>query len=46
MLSSLINLFDFRYNGDIVSKISVYSSIIVIIATIGSVFAIIIRLIK
>ena len=46
MLSSLINFSDLRYKGNIVSQISAYSSIVLIIASAGSMFAIIIRLIK
>ena len=46
MLSSLINLSDLRYKGNTISEISAYTSIVVIIATTGSMLAIIIRLIK
>ena len=44
MLSSIINLYDMRYNGETVTKMSAYCSIFVIIAAIGSLVAIIIRL--
>jgi hypothetical protein len=46
MLSSMVNLYDMRYSGMKVVVISAYFSIIVIIATIGSVFAILLRLCK
>ena len=46
MLSSLINLSDMRFRGNLVSKISAYFSIVVIAVTIGSVVAIVLRLIK
>jgi hypothetical protein len=46
MLSSFINLSDMRYKGDIVSMISAYFSIVVITVTLGSVVAIVLRLIK
>jgi hypothetical protein len=44
MLSSIINLYDMRYNGETVTKMSAYSSIVVIIAAMGSLVAIIIRI--
>ena len=44
MLSSIVNLYDMRYSGIKVVAISAYFSIIVIIATMGSVIAILIRL--
>jgi hypothetical protein len=44
MLSSIVNLYDMRYSGLKVVTVSAYFSIIVIIATIGSVFGILIRL--
>jgi hypothetical protein len=46
ILSSLINLQDMRFKGDNVSIISAYFSIFVLISIIGSVIAIILRLIK
>jgi hypothetical protein len=46
MLSSLINLSDMRFKGDIASVISSYFSIVIIIGSIGSVVAIVLRLIK
>ena len=46
MLSSLVNLHDMRFTGMKVVSISAYFSIIVIIATMGSLFAILIRLWK
>jgi hypothetical protein len=45
MLSSIINLYDMRYDGETVTKMSAYSSIVVIIAAMGSLVAIIIRII-
>jgi hypothetical protein len=44
MLSSILNLYDLRYSGVKVVVISTYFSILVIIATIGSVIAILIRI--
>ncbi len=46
MLSSIVNLYDMRYNGIKVVAISAYFSIIVIIATMVSVIALLIRLWK
>lgn len=46
MLSSIVNLYDMRYNGIKVVAISAYFSIIVIIATMASVVALLIRLWK
>ena len=46
MLSSIVNLYDMRYRGITVVVISAYFSIIVIIATMGSVVALLIRLWK
>lgn len=46
MLSSMNNLYDMRYNGLLVSKISAYFSILAIIATVGSLIAIIILLFR
>ena len=45
MLSSIINLYDMRYNGETVTKMSAIFSIVVIIAAMGSLVAIIIRII-
>ncbi len=45
MLSSLINLYNMNYKGEIVSRISAYCSIVIILATLGSVIAIIVRLV-
>ena len=44
MLSSIINLYDMRYSGETVTKMSAYCSIVVIIAAMGALVAIIIRL--
>jgi hypothetical protein len=46
MLSSLINLSEMIYKGNIVSVVSAYSSIIFITVTMGSVVAVVFRLIK
>ena len=45
MLSSLINLLNLNYKGETVSRMSAYCSITIILATIGSVIAIIVRLV-
>ena len=46
MLSSLINLSEMIFKGNIVSVVSAYSSIVVIILTMALVVAIVLRLIK
>jgi hypothetical protein len=46
MLSSIVNLYDMRFNGIKVVAISAYFSIIVIITTMFSVVALLIRLWK
>jgi hypothetical protein len=46
MLSSIVNLYDMRYSGIKVVAISAYFSIIVIISTMISVVALLIRLWK
>lgn len=46
MVSCLINYLDLRLKENAVTKISAYLSIVLIIPTVGSVVAIIIRLIK
>ena len=45
ILSSLINILNMNFKGETVSRMSAYWSIIIIIATMGSVIAIIVRLI-
>jgi hypothetical protein len=45
MLSSLINLLNMNYKGDTVSRMSAYCSIVIILATMWSVIAIIVRLV-
>jgi hypothetical protein len=46
MLSSLINLLNMNFKGESVSRMSAYWSIVIILAIIGSVIAIIIRLVS
>jgi len=43
MLSSFINLLNMNYKGETVSRMSAYCSIAIILATMGSVIAIIVR---
>jgi hypothetical protein len=46
MLSSIINLLNMNFKGDSVSRMSAYWSIVIILAIIGSVIAIIVRLVS